>query len=388
MGDQWLHWFAASAVPAFLCQRNGVRVDIVSRTAEFAAAVDARTGRLDETALLAGLDSAWPETDSSPAVAYLPDAPDWECVLQALDDPPTRCLGILRLTTPRQRYNEAFFAIAQALPDIVARLDRNHRHVYINPSIERVTGIPAQAFIGKSKRELGLPPELVAQWESLVDKVLHTEEPAEEEHELPTVHGPRTFLTRVVPERGADGTVLTVLSTSHDITKLKHLQQQLAELARTDPLTSVLNRRGFVERIEQELHRAQDRRGRLSLLFLDVNDFKSVNDRFGHIAGDNVLMAIGDVLRHEAGPDDFVARLGGDEFCVALVDADAAEASAAANRIRQRIKGLGTGDRCPCQTGVSIGFITAGDRDLTVSDLMTRVDLQMYREKPRKPGQA
>ncbi|MCV7178395.1 GGDEF domain-containing protein [Mycolicibacterium sphagni] len=360
----------------------------MSRTAEFAAAVDARTGRLDETALLAGLDSAWPETDSSPAVAYLPDAPDWECVLQALDDPPTRCLGILRLTTPRQRYNEAFFAIAQALPDIVARLDRNHRHVYINPSIERVTGIPAQAFIGKSKRELGLPPELVAQWESLVDKVLHTEEPAEEEHELPTVHGPRTFLTRVVPERGADGTVLTVLSTSHDITKLKHLQQQLAELARTDPLTSVLNRRGFVERIEQELHRAQDRRGRLSLLFLDVNDFKSVNDRFGHIAGDNVLMAIGDVLRHEAGPDDFVARLGGDEFCVALVDADAAEASAAANRIRQRIKGLGTGDRCPCQTGVSIGFITAGDRDLTVSDLMTRVDLQMYREKPRKPGQA
>lgn len=123
----------------------------------------------------------------------------------------------------------------------------------------------------------------------------------------------------------------------------------------------------------------------MSLLLLDVNDFKSINDRFGHIAGDNVLMAIGDALRHEAGPDDVVARLGGDEFCVALVDADAANASAAADRIRQRINGLGAGDRCPCEIGVSIGLITAGEHDHTVSDLMTRVDLQMYREKPRKP---
>lgn len=386
MGDQWLRWFAASAVPAFLCRRDGHRVEIVSRTPEFAAAVDPRTGQLDELAIRSRLESAWPESTGSPAVAHLPDTPDWQCVVQALDNPPGRCLGILRRTTPRQRYNEAFYSIAEALPDIVARIDRSHRHVYINPSIERVTGIPAQAFIGKSKRELGLPPELVAQWESLVDRVVDSQQPAEEEHELPTVHGPRTFLTRAVPERTADGAVRTVLSTSHDITHLKTLQRQLAELARTDPLTSVLNQRGFAERLEAELSRVRDGSGGLSVLLLDVNDFKSVNDTFGHLAGDNVLMAVGEALQLESGPHDFVGRLGGDEFCLALVDADAARAGATAERIRLRISGYRVGGS-EYGVSVSIGLATAGDNDDTVADLMTRVDRLMYQEKSRRTAQ-
>jgi diguanylate cyclase (GGDEF)-like protein/PAS domain S-box-containing protein len=386
MGDELLDWLAESAVAAFLCRRDGADVEIVSRTTEFTAAVGPGPGQLAETVLLAGLDSRWPDIDGSPEVARLPDAPDWQCTLQALDDPPTSWLGILRLTTARQRHNETFFPVAQALPDIVARIDRNHRHVYINPTIERVTGIPAQAFMGKSKRELGLPLELVTQWESLVDRVLHSEESAEEEQDLPTIRGVRTFLTRVVPERAADGRVHTVLSTSHDITHLKFLQQQLAELARTDPLTSVLNRRGFSERVEAQLARVRDGDGQLSLLLLDVNDFKSVNDTYGHIAGDNVLMAIGDALQQEVGPHDFVARLGGDEFCVALADADTADADAVADRIRRRISGLGPGDRCPCAVSVSVGIATA-DADEKTAALMTRVDLLMYRDKSARSGQ-
>ncbi|TGD86752.1 sensor domain-containing diguanylate cyclase [Mycolicibacterium sp. CH28] len=387
MGDELLDWFAESAVAAFLCRRDGDDVEIVSRTPECTAVVGPGPGQLAETALLAGLGLLWPGIDRSPEVISLPDAPDWQCTLQALDDPPTSWLGILRLTTARQRHNEVFFSIAQALPDIVARLDRNHRHVYINPRIERETGIPVQLFIGKSKRELGLPPDLVAQWEPLVDRVLHSEEPAEEEQQLPTIHGVRTFLTRVVPERSPDGEVRTVLSTSYDITQLKSLQQQLAELARTDPLTSVLNRRGFSERIEAELARQQDGDGQLSLLLLDVNDFKSVNDTYGHFAGDNVLIAIGEALQQEVGPHDFVARLGGDEFCVALVDADATDADAVADRIRRRIGGLGPGDRCPCAVSVSVGLATA-TADERTADLMTRVDRQMYREKSSKSGPA
>ncbi|WP_328352041.1 diguanylate cyclase [Mycobacterium sp. NBC_00419] len=332
-------------------------------------------------ALLAALEVAWPETADSSAMTHLTDDSDWQCVLQPLDDPPTLCLGILRPQSLSQRHDEVFFTTVETLPDIVARLDRNHRHLYINPAIEHFTGLSAQLFIGRSKREIGLPPELVAVWEPLVDKVFDTEEPAEEEHELPTVHGPRTFLTRAVPERSADGAVRTVLSTSNDITELKALQRQLAELARTDPLTSVLNQRGFAERLEAELSRVRDGRGGLSVLLLDVNDFKSVNDTFGHIAGDNVLMAIGEALQLEAGPDDFVGRLGGDEFCVALVDADAVRAAAAADRIRRRISGYRPDDGNPYAVSVSIGLATAGDSDATVADLMTRVDRLMYQEK-------
>jgi diguanylate cyclase (GGDEF)-like protein/PAS domain S-box-containing protein len=291
-------------------------------------------------------------------------------------------VGIVRHTTTDQRYSDAFFTTVETLPDIVARLDRNHRHLYINPTIERVTGYPAQAFIGKSKRELGLPEQLVRVWEPLVDKVFDTAQPAEQEDELPTLNGPRHFLTRVVPEFGPDGELHTVLSTSHDITELKSLQWQLELLARTDALTSLLNRRGLLERVEAELPRVRRGEGRLSLLLLDVDDFKSINDTFGHLAGDNVLIAIGEVLQQEIGNNDFAARLGGDELCVGLIDAEEAEAEAAVARIRLRINNLGTDERCPHGVSVSIGLTTVNEQDRNVSDLLTRADQQMYREKP------
>lgn len=375
-------WLAAANVPAFLCHRDGDRVDIVSRTNQFDSVVDAHTGQFDERALLAQLDSVWPAADGSPVVTTLGDAPDWQFVLQAVDDPPTRCVGIVRHATTEQRYNDAFFTTVETLPDIVARLDRNHRHVYINPTIERVTGYPAQAFIGKSKRELGLPEQLVRVWEPLVDKVFDTAQPAEQEDELPTMNGPRHFLTRVVPEFGPGGELHTVLSTSHDITELKSLQWQLDLLARTDALTSLLNRRGLVERVEAELPRVRRGEGRLSLLLLDVDDFKSINDTFGHLAGDSVLIAIGEALQQEIGNNDFAARLGGDELCVGLVDTGEAEAEAAVARIRRRINNLGTDERCPREVSVSIGLTTVNEQDRSVSDLLTRADQLMYREKP------
>jgi diguanylate cyclase (GGDEF)-like protein/PAS domain S-box-containing protein len=377
-------WLAAANVPAFMCHRDGDRIDIVSRTPEFASIADAHTGQFDEHALLAQLDSVWPASGGSPAVTTLGDTPDWQCVLQAADDPPTRCVGIVRYTTTDQRYNDAFFTTVETLPDIVSRLDRNHRHLYINPTIERVTGYPAQAFIGKSKRELGLSEQLVRVWEPLVDKVFDTAQPAEQEDELPTMNGPRHFLTRVVPEFGPDGELHTVLSTSHDITELKSLQWQLELLARTDALTSLLNRRGLVERVEVELPRVRRGEGRLSLLLLDVDDFKSINDRFGHLAGNNVLIAIGEVLQQEIGNNDFAARLGGDELCVGLVDTNDAEAEAAVARIRLRITNLGANERCPCGVSVSIGLTTVNEQDHSVSDLLTRADQLMYRDKPRR----
>jgi diguanylate cyclase (GGDEF)-like protein/PAS domain S-box-containing protein len=371
-GRQWLNWLGGANVAAFVCRRDGTEIAIVDRTPAFGEWPDEQT-------LLARLTAAWPDGNGSPSVLHFDD--DWSCVLQALEDGAECCLGIVRRATARQRYSDGFHAIVEALPDIVARLDRNHRHLYINPAIEQMTGISPQAFIGRSKREIGLPPELVEQWESLVDRVLETEEPAEIQHELPTLRGPRHFLTRVVPEFRGDGELATVLSTSHDITQLKSLQRQLAVLANTDPLTSLLNRRGFVERVETELSRVRLDHGHLSVLMLDINNFKVVNDRYGHLAGDNVLVAVSDVLRRDVGPDDILARIGGDEFCVGLVDSDAESVRAVAERIRRRIGDLGADDGCPCAVSVSIGLADGTGADQSVSDLMARADQSMYREK-------
>lgn len=382
-GSQLLSWLAEAGVPAFLCRRDGDRLVFVAATPALTDADASPAYGLAEAALLTQVESAWAQLDSSPMVIQFAGVPDVQCVLQTLDDTPDACLGIVQVSSDRQRYNDSFYAIVEQLPDIIARFDRKDRHLFVNRAMERIVGQDPQMFIGKNNAELGMPAHLVQAWESLHIKVFETREPAELEFVFETQQGPRHFLCRVVPEFAADGNVRTILSTSHDITELKSLQQQLAMLASTDPLTSLLNRRGFVESLEAQIVRARSGKGQLSLLMIDVDQFKVVNDTFGHLAGDNVLLMIGDILRQETRATDFVARLGGDEFYIGLVDADGAEARDIADRIHQRVRSLGSEGLSPCAVSVSIGLAVYADTDRSGSDLIARVDEAMYREKSR-----
>lgn len=117
---------------------------------------------------------------------------------------------------------------------------------------------------------------------------------------------------------------------------LERLRYQ-AELAESDPLTRLLNRRTFCQHCEREINRAQRERDALACILLDIDFFKQVNDTHGHAAGDEALCAIADSLRLSARPRDYVGRLGGDEFCVLLPSTTEAEASEVARRIRETI---------------------------------------------------
>ncbi len=229
-----------------------------------------------------------------------------------------------------------------------------------------------------------MPENLIELWKTEHDRVFATGEGVEREFEFPGLEGSRWYLFRVIPEFDATGEVRTVLSTARDITELKLLQEQLTELAQTDSLTALLNRRSFLDRLDAELVRARNQQARLSLLLLDVDDFKSINDRFGHPGGDNVLQTIGSVLREETGAYDFAGRLGGDEFGVGLVGADPEFAQEVSDRIRRRIGELAGQQIGAGTVKVSIGMATAEASDRRVSDLIARVDQSMYSEK--SPG--
>jgi diguanylate cyclase (GGDEF)-like protein len=130
--------------------------------------------------------------------------------------------------------------------------------------------------------------------------------------------------------------VFLLLAVTLDAFKKRLLLEQRA--ARTDPITAMPNRRAFVEAGELELERAR-RNGRpLSLVYLDCDDFKAVNDRLGHAGGDAVLAAVGAALREAVRANDSVARLGGDEFGVLLPELDGAGAAALAARLRSRLR--------------------------------------------------
>jgi diguanylate cyclase (GGDEF)-like protein len=157
--------------------------------------------------------------------------------------------------------------------------------------------------------------------------------------------------------------------------RLTHEQQA----ARTDPLTSLSNRRAFVETAWLELERGR-RHGRpLSLLYIDCDDFKLVNDRLGHVAGDAVLAAVGATLRQAVRGLDTVARLGGDEFGVLLPEVDRAGAVALADRLRVQLREAlsGRGDAVT----FSIGVATFIRPPASVDEMILRADELMYKAK-------
>ncbi|WP_172200865.1 sensor domain-containing diguanylate cyclase [Saccharibacillus qingshengii] len=159
--------------------------------------------------------------------------------------------------------------------------------------------------------------------------------------------------------------------------ELMEMNRQLETLASTDPLTGLYNRRFFQERLRKELISCSDNGSPLSLLILDIDHFKKINDTYGHPIGDFVLTDLARLLREETGIPGICARFGGEEFVVLLPGLDRSAAAAAAERIRGAIEASTLGSQ---RVTVSIGVETSAD-DSTEESLLHRADLALYASK-------
>ena len=158
-------------------------------------------------------------------------------------------------------------------------------------------------------------------------------------------------------------------------------------LAYHDPLTGLRNRRFFDERLTEELARARREPGRpLSLLVLDIDDFKSVNDRHGHPAGDALLRWFGGFLRHELRDFDLRCRIGGDEFAILLPETPRDGAMAIVSRLQRRLAAENRRRRLP--VSVSVGVATAADGACRPNELLAAADAAMYRAKRARGRQS
>ncbi|TVQ54981.1 MAG: PAS domain S-box protein [Phycisphaerales bacterium] len=120
-----------------------------------------------------------------------------------------------------------FQALTSSLPDPIARFDRQLRHLYVNPAMERVSGLSAEQVIGRTNRDLGLPGELVNLWDREISRVFETGDVNEFGFEIQSSGGPRYLVARVAPERRSDGTFDSVVSVVRDITDLQKAEQEL-----------------------------------------------------------------------------------------------------------------------------------------------------------------
>ncbi len=147
-------------------------------------------------------------------------------VKRALDEQKEK--KALQIAEEELRRNEAKFrTLTENIPDIVARFDKNLRHLYINPAIEKITGIQKELFIGKTNEELGMPEEKVAIWNKKMRLVFKTGKQIIYEFDLQTPEGTSYFLSMLVPELSEDGEVNTLLSVTRDISERKRIEIEL-----------------------------------------------------------------------------------------------------------------------------------------------------------------
>jgi diguanylate cyclase (GGDEF)-like protein/PAS domain S-box-containing protein len=170
-----------------------------------------------------------------------------------------------------------------------------------------------------------------------------------------------------------------VLSILHDVTERKQLEQQLAHQAFHDPLTNLANRVLFRDRVEHALQRAVRGGGTPAVLFIDLDNFKAVNDGLGHSAGDWLLIEVANRLQMCLRPADTVARLGGDEFAV-LLDDEAAKAEDIAERILQHFRHPFTVQGTDIVVTMSIGIASLLPQQ-GADDVLRNADLALYRAK-------
>ncbi|GLR69607.1 GGDEF domain-containing protein [Agaribacter marinus] len=158
--------------------------------------------------------------------------------------------------------------------------------------------------------------------------------------------------------------------------------QHLRELVYKDELTGLLNRRAFLEGAERSIQSATILQHQLNLVFIDVDNFKQINDTYGHAAGDEALIKLAQLLKSSLRGSDIIARIGGDEFCIVIAGNDNTEVNNILSRLKQKISHVQVSEHWAftCSYGIS-AFLKDG---ITTDDLYKAADNAMYANKRMK----
>lgn len=263
---------------------------------------------------------------------------------------------------------------------LVYMKDAERRFVYVNQRVAQVFGQPVDAIVGRRDSEL-LPVEVADRFWAKDQRIFATGERSVSEE---SIHEPgghaRHYWSVVVPCATPDGAP-AVIGLSTDITELHDLKEELQRQARTDSLTGIANRRTFFTNAETVFASSQRHQRALSLIALDIDHFKQVNDRHGHPAGDQVLREFAQACRSCLRDEDLLARIGGEEFCILLPDTPLLEASVTAERIRELATHIRPSRPSAAHITASLGVTLMEAADASFDRLFSRADRALYAAK-------
>ncbi|WP_051246955.1 sensor domain-containing diguanylate cyclase [Thermomonas fusca] len=297
-------------------------------------------------------------------------------------------LGISHDITEKKRLEDRVRQQKELLDTVLDNIDglvyvkgADRRFRYANRHLADVFGRPVDQIVGRLDSEL-MPREAAdAFWEKDLRMLATGERYAGEESLVDSEGRLRHYWSVVVPWPDFNGSP-ALIGLVTDITELHELKEELQRQVRTDSLTGLANRRSFQERAETEFARSHRHGMPLSLVAIDIDHFKRVNDDFGHAVGDQVLQDFAHCCQHVLREEDLCARTGGEEFCILLPDTDAAAARVIAERIR-----LMTASCRPCPEHpaltitASFGVACVEPSDPSFDTLFSRADRALYTAK-------
>lgn len=254
--------------------------------------------------------------------------------------------------------------------------------VYVNQAFTELTGYSKDDVIGKNPRILqshGTDEET----KKKIREGLEQKTPVRVTIKNYSKTGEEYWLDlSVLPLKNKEGEVTHFVAIERDVTEQKNIEKKLLFLSKTDPLTALLNRRSFEEILENELSRFKRSDEIYSLLMFDIDNFKQINDNYGHAVGDTVIQTIAKSCQSILRLQDKAARIGGEEFCVILPSTTKNVALAVAEKLRENVANLcipTTNEDIRITISLGVSEIEEGDSEHTA--IIKRADEKMYEAK-------
>lgn len=253
--------------------------------------------------------------------------------------------------------------------------------LWVNRAFERISGYSKCNVVGRSPRFLQ-GADTSRETRTIIRSALTRGEPVTASLVNYNFKGaPYWVELTIEPLRSDAGLVTHWIAQQRDLTARKRLQDELYRMATTDPLTGINNRRTFFERAAIEVDKARRYKRAMSAIMFDVDHFKSLNDEYGHGAGDRVLKELVARATLALRRVDILARYGGEEFVVALPETTADRAIAVAERLRHDIANATHGRDVPVRVTASFGVATLVGSEDTLDALLQRADAALYDAK-------